>query len=401
MPGRGGGMPPGGPYGMGPQDPEGGQRRTLLIVIIAAAVVVLLAVGAAVFYVRSRAEKAAAPISSAPPSPILRTPTPPPTPSPTPSASESGSASPSASASSEPPVEIDLPASAPLPENQIVVPIRRGGQQSDLYLVDLDKQAAPKKLKTPDGADFNALMQPVRDTIIYLNDTQLRVMAADGSDDQALLESTPKACGAVRHASWDQADSGQLLLQCEPTDGLNKLLVMRLDGKIVRQLNVGKSRIEDPTVSPDGSTAAFWASDSATIDGGSIYTVPIDGSAPPTRLTKVAVGVDADPSWSPDGSRIAFRRRVANGTEDGNYDVYVMNSDGTGVRSVAKTAARDIKPVWSPDNEELLIVSNRTSANGGAGQTYDLWRTRVSDGKVIGQLGLNATYITTPFWTVR
>jgi Tol biopolymer transport system component len=129
--------------------------------------------------------------------------------------------------------------------------------------------------------------------------------------------------------------------------------------------------------------------------------VPIIGTGAPKQLSKTLDGVDADPAWSPDGSRIAFRRRVPNGTIDGNEDVFVMNADGSDARAIASAPAADFKPVWSPDNKNLLIISNRKSDAGRPGTTFDLWLVRVTDGKVVTQLGLKAKQITRPFWTLR
>jgi Tol biopolymer transport system component len=80
-------------------------------------------------------------------------------------------------------------------------------------------------------------------------------------------------------------------------------------------------------ISPDGRTVAYWARDTAAgANGGSIYTVAVDGSSEPLQLTDRKAGSDADPAWSPDGTMIAFRRRGSND----NFDVYLMRSDGSG-----------------------------------------------------------------------
>ena len=78
-----------------------------------------------------------------------------------------------------------------------------------------------------------------------------------------------------------------------------------------------------------------------------------------------------------------------------------MNADGSAQRAVAETKAADVKPVWSPDGKNLMIVSNRKSAFGKAGKTWDLWLTRVSDGEVLSNLDLEADELTTPTWTYR
>jgi Tol biopolymer transport system component len=179
------------------------------------------------------------------------------------------------------------------------------------------------------------------------------------------------------------------------------LLVVGMDGKLIRQLDAGAKIIGDAALSPDGQTVIYWASSSPNADGGAFYTVPIMGTGAPKQLSKIVDGVDSDPAWSPDGSQIAFRRRVPNGTIAGNQDVFVMNADGSRARAIASTPAADFSPVWSPDNKNLLIISNRTSETGGPGKTFDLWLVRERDGKVLRQLRLTAQQITEPFWTLR
>jgi Tol biopolymer transport system component len=278
--------------------------------------------------------------------------------------------------------------------------VRGSKDERPLFLVDTDAKIKRVELPAADGANSNPMMQKTRDTIIYLNSGVLRVMGADGSGDRKLLTRDPAGCSTVQHASWSLADANVLLISCKVSKTKDTMLVVGMDGKLIRRLDVGKKIIGDFALSPDGQTVLYWASDTPG-HGGSIYTLPVVGTGDPKRLTDSGAGVDDDPAWSNDGTQIAFRRTVPNGTATGNYNVFVMNADGSGVRGVATTKAADIKPVWSPDDKNLLIDSNRKSDFGGPGKTYDLWVTRVSDGEVLGNLGLKAKSITRPFWTQR
>ncbi len=399
-PGGPGGYPPG-PGGMG----SGGSGSRRLILIIAG-VVVLVAAAIGVGYLVTRPDN---PVATPSPTTVVGSTSPTPTPaetgSPTASPSASPNASPSASASStsttSPNVQA-LPKAAAIPESVVIVPMRRGGGSNrPLYLVDSEGKIARVKLASPEGLNSNPMMQESRDTIIYLHDGEMRVMGTDGSGDRKLFDRDPAGCKKILHASWSLVDPNVMLISCQVSKTKQTFLVIDLNGRLIRRLDIGKKVIGDFGISPDGQTVLYWASDNPNLDGGSLFTLPLIGTGSPKQLTDSADGEDADPAWSPDSTMIAFRRTIPDGTERGDENVYVMNSDGSGERPVAETPARDFKPIWSPDNKNLLIISNRKSAFGGPGKTYDLWLTRVSDKEVLDPLGLKAKQITRPFWTLR
>ncbi len=393
--GPGGPGGPGYPPGQGGDDSGGGRRK--LILIIAGAVVGVLLIAAAVFaVVKLRQPTVATPPTLPPASTLPATPIPS-----TPPPSESPTATPTPGGQTTDPA-LALPKGPALPASIVVVPMRRGGDQGrPLYLVDTDGKINRVQLPVPEGNNSNPLLPRGRDTVIYLHQGALRVMASDGTGDRELFDRDPAGCEKIEHASWSVADPNVLVVTCGVSKNKDTLLVVGMDGRLIRRLDVGKAIISDPSISPDGQTVLFWASDPPDRDGGALFTMPIIGTGAPKQLTDSGPGVDADGAWSPDGSQIAFRRRVPNGTAAGNSNVFVMNSDGSAEEAVANGKAADDKPNWSPDGENLLILSNRKSAFGGPGKTQDLWLTRISDGEVLTSLGLKAKQITRPFWTSR
>jgi Tol biopolymer transport system component len=199
-------------------------------------------------------------------------------------------------------------------------------QATQLNLANVSGAVPPHRLSSAAaGRNSWPVLSQDRRTIIYISYAarSLRTMAADGSGDRALITSPPNY-GQITRTSWSPADQSIMVVECRVKNQPDRLFVIKLDGTVVRELSTGQPRIEDPTISPDGRTVAYWGRDSTGgPNGGSIYTLAMDGSSEPVRLTDRKAGSDADPAWSPDGSMIAFRRRGSND----NFDVYVMRSN--------------------------------------------------------------------------
>ncbi len=278
---------------------------------------------------------------------------------------------------------------------QFVVP--RGPTEAQrLDVAWLNGPTATKRLKTPKGHRVNSPTLSVdRRTIIYIDRTanRLRTAAANGSGDRVLFNKHPSGCATIGHVSWNRADQNQLVMRCADEAGRARLFVVTVQGQLVRRLNIGNVRMDDPAISPDGKLVAFWMADTTKrANGGGIFTMPLVGSAQPTSLTPDRSGRDADPAWSPDGKRIAFRRSTVNS----GFDVYVMNANGSKVKRLVGGPATDEKPAWSPDGSRLLTVSDRIDP----GKLQGLYVVNSSGGNSKA-VGVVAEVVTTPVWASR
>jgi dipeptidyl aminopeptidase/acylaminoacyl peptidase len=266
-----------------------------------------------------------------------------------------------------------------------------------LYLINTEDNTDPVQLEAAPGDNSNPIMPTARNTIIYLNAGKLRAMASDASGDRKLFDQEPAGCDNVTHASWNLADPNIMVISCSTDADRDSMLVIGVDGHLIRRLDAGKDFIGDLALSPDGQTIAFWATDDKDASGGPLYTLPVIGTGDPKELADTEDGLNSFPAWSPDGSEIAFTRQVSHD----NTDIFVMSLNGSDVRQVTDSEAADNRPNWSPDGKNLLIVSNRKSIDGGPGKTFGLALIRIADTEVVGWIPLDAKQLNRPFWTTR
>ena len=119
---------------------------------------------------------------------------------------------------------------------------------------------------------------------------------------------------------------------------------------------------DDFTIAPDGASVVF----SARLAGRSepwstnfdLYTVPIDGSAPPKDLTADNLAADAQPVFSPDGETLAWRAQKRPGFESDRFGVWVMSLKTGAKREVAPDWDRSAEWIaWSKSSRFLLVTA--------------------------------------------
>ena len=228
----------------------------------------------------------------------------------------------------------------PLADSVVISPRKINGTM-DLYAVDSATGKTTPVTSTHKQSE-GPTISPDRRTVVYMavqpdGGIVLRAVGADGVGDRPLFPSAPPGCEkAVYRPAWNLVDPNQLALNCADTQGNFSLRIITLDGKVVQNLTVGQEMLDDMTWSPDGKTLAFWAGPKSGGGSGSIFTMPADGSAAPTKITDGGAGTDADPVFSPDGKQIVFNSTRGDGDVDAVINhVLIMTADGQNLQRLA------------------------------------------------------------------
>ena len=262
----------------------------------------------------------------------------------------------------------------------------------DIALLDLDS-GKETRLTTGPTVDFGSVISRNRRTIMYTrivdDKPTLRVMAANGDGDRLLFRQPPEGCFQLSRPA--AAPGGQLVVTCitEAEPLRVRLLVITLEGRIVRELD--KGRIGDPTVTPDGKSVLYWRNADGDRSGGALYRIPLNGSGSRVRLTEGGDGEDADPVVSPDGQQLAFSRRTGS-----QRAVMTVPFDGkalTGDPRQRTEGENAQDPSWSPDGRQIAYKS-------GPNDDGDLHVLDLISGNS-QQVVDNAEQDTVPAWTPR
>jgi dipeptidyl aminopeptidase/acylaminoacyl peptidase len=113
-------------------------------------------------------------------------------------------------------------------------------------------------------------------------------------------------------------------------------------------------RVGAPKASPDGRWVVFNVTEPAYDEKkevSDLWIAPVDGSAPPRRLTS-SKGGEGGPAWSPDSRRVAF---TAKRDDDEVNQLYVLDVAGGGeARRVGTTPLAARAAEWSPAGKWIV-----------------------------------------------
>ena len=248
----------------------------------------------------------------------------------------------------------------------------RGGENFDLFLIDLTDPQKPKQIDLtgpPDGPGIKLSgpqWAPAGEPriIVYAAglpdangwDIGLLTLDAKGKVDELIniTNADGEAAGQDLEASWSP-DGTKIVFESERKKVLERAqfdifvadVAKRAIGK--NQINLTDHEAPDQRArwSPDGKAVVFQSKRDGNWE---IYTVGIDGE----NLTRITENdkTDRNAEWSPGG--IAFESQ-----RDGNWEIYKSDPDGNNQVNLTNDPKSDQRPIWSPKGTRLLFESKR------------------------------------------
>ncbi|HET8650572.1 MAG TPA: hypothetical protein VFL95_11055 [Gemmatimonadales bacterium] len=227
-----------------------------------------------------------------------------------------------------------------------------------LYLVQPDGSNL-RRILDGAGTRYGVTWAPDRNRLAYVfsrsgkvNESELRIVNADGTGDHAIL-----GPGTYSNPAWAPGGS-RILFTEQVAGGMLQLETVAPDGSGRAPLGTRVADDQDPAWAPDGRSVAFVSNcrgeppcDPAVAD---LWVMNADGSNP--RQLTFGTGIDDDagaPTWSPDGKWIAFQMH-----RDQATNIYRIRPTGDSLQQLTSgdASVSRLWPSYSPDGSALLFT---------------------------------------------
>ncbi len=202
---------------------------------------------------------------------------------------------------------------------------------ADIYSHDLSTGERKIFAKYPGSNLSPAVSRDGRKIAMVLSKNGSPDVYVANADGSGLLQLT-KTADDESSPTWAPDGSKICFAQREA----RALFIVPASGGPARRLRTDGAPIPtEPDWSPDGKTIIFTSQ-----AGGvnfNLYTVPADGSAPPTLLV-----AGEDPSWAPNSRTVVFARRINN-----KRVLSLLDVPSKTVKSIPTTLGSCSQPCWS------------------------------------------------------
>ena len=148
-----------------------------------------------------------------------------------------------------------------------------------------------------------------------------------------------------------------------------------LESQATTTINTGfaVNNNNDHVLSFDGTQMAISHHDEEDNNDSAIYTLPVEGSSEPFRVTKKGMGASCLHGWSTDSKELLFT-----GNRNDQYDIYSVNIETGHETQLTNTPGLDDGPEYDPQGKFIYFNSNRSG-------TMQLYRMK-PDGSEVQQL---------------
>lgn len=201
------------------------------------------------------------------------------------------------------------------------------------------------------------IFAPVSGRLVYGDEDGIWGVDPASSDPTTRVELTSETGIPL---GWSSDGARLLIMRGSGVD--EHLVVLHADGSETQVTTVSMlllPRLDEATISPDGSRVAFRAGFRAP-EGGccnwALYAVDANGG-PAEMLVESQIGVVRTPTFSPDGTKIAYVEDTYVDDDDDVDGVWLVDADGTDAHQIVPDpgAGEVTGLAWSPTGDRIAL----------------------------------------------